>query len=140
MVDIKEINRTFFLIKQKIRRFETEGIKSMNLDIKQKEFNYLVWICERGRKTLSELAKELFVEKGTISNAITRLINKKLLTKQQSRADKRKVYLVPTEKGKKYLQAHNDIHDEINKRLTSVFTEKELQTLLKLGYKASSKL
>ena len=140
MVDIKDINRAFFLIKQKLKKLEREGIKKYNLKIQPKEFNYLVWICERGRKTLSELASDLYVEKATISNAITRLITKKLLKKQQSKTDKRKIYLVPTEKGRKYLDAHNDIHNDINKRLVKVFTTKELEILLALGHKANSML
>ena len=138
---IKTINRAFSKITFYIRAQELKGIKLFGMNVTDREINYLSWIVENNnKKNLTRLAKELGVKKGTLSNNIKLLIEKKLLIKKEDPKDKRKVVITPTDKGKEYMKYYSKIHVKIQKTLLSVLNEKEIEQLLEMGLRINKTL
>ena len=128
------MNRGFTEIKAKLREFELLAIKKHKLIVTDKEWNYLIWISENNNLTITELAKKLGIGKGTLSNNLKSLVNKKLLTKEKGE-DKRLINLTPTPLGKKYIDLHDEVHKKIKSGILKLISEDEFKTLINIGRK-----
>ena len=136
-MDTYTINRGFSIIKSKIRNLELEAIKKNNLDVSDIQWNYLIRVMENRAMKLSDLAKKLGVQKGTLSNNIKILLNKKLIKKEK---EDNKITLNATEKGIKYIKIHKKTRALMEKALRKVISEDELKTLIKIGIKIQDNL
>ena len=135
-MNIRDINRGFTIIKSKIRSAELEAIKANNLDISELQWNYLVWVSENTNLKITDLAKVLGVQKGTLSNNIKYLVEKKLLTKSDNG---RLVKINVTTKGREYIRLFTETHNKIRDELLKVINEDELASLVKIGTKLRDK-
>ena len=136
-MDTYTINRGFSIIKSKIRKLELEAIKKNNLDVSDIQWNYLIRVMENRNMKLSDLAKKLGVQKGTLSNNIKILLSKKLIKKEKTN---NKTTLNATEKGIKYIKIHKKTRALMEKALRKVISEEELNTLIKIGIKIQDNL
>lgn len=136
-MDITIINRGFTLIKSKIRQSELEAIKKHKLDVSELQWNYLVWVTENKDMKMSDLAKTLGVQKGTLSNNIKQLEGKKLIIKKPKG---RMLVIETTQKGEKYIKLHHIVHAEIRKELEKVLSVNEIESLISIGNKVITQL
>ncbi|MCI1858365.1 MAG: MarR family transcriptional regulator [Sporolactobacillus sp.] len=99
------------------------------------QFYALRYIYNKKRVTSGDVARVLFVNKSTISILIRRMENKGLIFRKQPETDRRKIYLLLSDKGK---QLYEDCHQKINalvKEIMQVFSETDIERLLSLNQK-----
>lgn len=81
-------------------RIETEHHGCMPLDLSVAQFKLLMTVRHHGEMTLKELADKLDVSSPSVSVMVDRLVERKLLIRERSQQDRRKVVIEvsPTEK------------------------------------------
>ncbi|MBA4058770.1 MAG: MarR family transcriptional regulator [Marivirga sp.] len=94
------------------------------------DHKYLGLILQKQQVTAGELSKLTGLTTGAITGLIDRLENKKLVKRQFSNADRRKVIIVPNEENTRKLLAplFADLQEKTLKLVRS-FTETELQVV-----------
>ncbi|NQZ66267.1 MAG: MarR family transcriptional regulator [Mycoplasmatales bacterium] len=138
MEDINLINRVFMEIKSKIREEELDAIRKYELPISDLQWNYLVWSVEKNKLTLTELAKTMGIQKGTLSNNLKALVNRGLITKRK--LEGKKILIEPTGEGVRYIALHQKVRKKINKKLSTILTKEELEFLIEIGLKLKEEL
>ncbi len=138
MQDINLINRVFVEIKSKIREAELEGIKKYNLPISDLQWNYLVWSVEKNMLTLTELAKTMGIQKGTLSNNLKALVKRGLITKTKTNG--KKIRIDATTEGLRYIDLHKKVRMKINEKLSTILSDSELDSLITMCIKLRNQL
>lgn len=136
-MDVTIINRGFTLIKSKIRQSELNAIRKHRLGVSELQWNYLVWVTENKDMKMSDLAKTLGVQKGTLSNNIKQLENKKLIIKKPKG---RMLVIETTKKGDEYIELHHIVHAKIRKELEKILSVEEIESLMSIGNKVIAQL
>jgi DNA-binding MarR family transcriptional regulator len=85
---------------------------------------------ERG-VLMSELANRLQVTKGAVSQIVVRLEDKNLVKRTPNPTDSRSVIVSLTEKGKSAFQAHEEVHFNFYRELSSQLDEQEIEVFEK---------
>ncbi|MFM1654960.1 MarR family winged helix-turn-helix transcriptional regulator [Brevibacillus sp. B_LB10_24] len=81
---------------------------------------------ERG-VLMSELANRLQITKGAVTQLIVRLEDKNLVKRTPNPIDSRSVIVSLTDKGKSAFRAHEEIHSNFYRDLSSQLDEKEIE-------------
>ncbi len=84
------------------------------------QMNYLEMIYQLKNPNLTELALAMKLTKPTVTVLVDRLIEKELIYKVQSDADRRSTHLHLTEKG----QLINEMHESAHKRMAAEIQKK----------------
>ena len=105
-------------------RMEEEAKEQFNFkDLTLTQMHYLEMISELQNPNLTELAVAMKLTKPTITVLVDKLIEKELVYKVQSDADRRSTHLHLTERGKLINQMHEYAHrrmvEEIEKKISS---------------------
>lgn len=75
-------------------------------------------VCEAESMTLSQLTKAVNLSGSTVNGIVDRLEKKELIVRQRSTEDRRKVYLLMTEKGRELVkQAPSPLQDKLSEEL-----------------------
>ncbi|MCX6237119.1 MAG: MarR family transcriptional regulator [Bacteroidia bacterium] len=103
-------------------RMEEEAKEQYNFkELTLTQMHYLEMISERENPNLTELAAAMKLTKPTITVLVDKLIEKELVYKVQSDADRRNTHLHLTERGKLINQMHEYAHrrmaEEIEKKI-----------------------
>lgn len=103
-------------------RMEEEAKEQYNFkDLTLTQMHYLEMISELENPNLTELAAAMKLTKPTITVLVDKLIEKELVYKVQSDADRRSTHLHLTERGKLINQMHEYAHrrmaEEIEKKI-----------------------
>lgn len=101
------VNIAYDLQAQELKRTEFK-----NLSIS--EVHVLEAIVLENKPTMSKVAARLKITLGSLSTAVNKLIEKKMVERVRSQADKRIVYLALTHAGKQVLEIHESIHAKID--------------------------
>ena len=80
-------------------------------------------------RNMSEIAHRLSVTVGTLTTNMNGLEKKGYITRERSVTDKRVVYIVLTEKGKKAFYHHRDFHKRMIKSILKDLKEDEMEIL-----------
>lgn len=104
-------------------RIEEDAKEQYNFkELTLTQMHYLEMISELVNPNLTELATAMKLTKPTITVLVDKLIEKELVCKVQSDADKRNTHLHLTEKGKLINQMHEYAHrrmaEDIEKKIT----------------------
>jgi DNA-binding MarR family transcriptional regulator len=104
-------------------RMEEEAKEQYNLkDLTLTQMHYLEMISELENPNLTELASAMKLTKPTVTVLVDKLIEKELVYKVQSDADRRSTHLHLTERGKLINQMHGYAHrrmaEEIEKKIS----------------------
>ncbi|MCB7320202.1 MarR family winged helix-turn-helix transcriptional regulator [Lacrimispora sp. 210928-DFI.3.58] len=78
------------------------------------EAHTLLYVCQNDDTTVTQLAKDTFRTKGTVSKMLKKLEDKGLVERRQKDGNKKWVYFVPTEEGLRV----NEIHRAYDKKET----------------------
>lgn len=94
---------------------------SMRHDVTAPQLITLLAICGQGPLTIAKLSKEVHLSPSTLVGIIDRLEGKKLVTRQRSVADRRKVMIQVTEQGKKFAEdAPSPLQETLAKALVDL--------------------
>ena len=107
----------------------------LNGDLKEytlRQLYYIELINKNDDISVSEIAKMLNVKKSTVSIAINQLVEKRVVTKIQSDADKRFYFLQLTFKGRDVTKIHMQVHKNAIKKILDVLNEEEVYSFIKI--------
>ena len=114
-------------------RMEEEAKEQYNFkDLTITQMHYLEVISELVNPNLTELATAMNLTKPTITVQVDRLIEKELISKVQSDADRRSTHLHLTERGKLINQMHEYAHRRIAEQIEKKIDSEELIQLTQL--------
>jgi DNA-binding MarR family transcriptional regulator len=115
------------------KAFEIEGFS----DITMNQMLYLETISRLGEPTFGDLADQLGVTPPSVSVIIKKLIETGYIRKIQSDLDRRVYHLHLTEKGKRFNELHNEVHQLLARRITENLNQNEIDSLAVLLEKIS---
>jgi DNA-binding MarR family transcriptional regulator len=114
-------------------RMEEEAKEQYNFkELTLTKMHYLETISTLNNPNLTELAITMKLTKPTVTVLVDKLIEKELVTKVQSDADRRSTHLHLTEKGKLINQMHQYAHRRIVEEICKKITNDETVQLMML--------
>lgn len=130
-VDAKKLIDRFLASWLTVERGMGSMVRShMQEDLTSDQYYLLQHIMQHGPRTSSELAETFKVVKSSITAIVTRLVDRGLIERTRSEADRREVYLSLTERGQQ-------IAEQVDQRISEAvgvylqhFKEEEIETVL----------
>ena len=114
-------------------RMEEEAKEQYSFkDLTLTQMHYLEMISELENPNLTELAAAMKLTKPTITVLVDKLIEKELVYKVKSDADRRSTHLHLTERGKLINQMHEYAHRRIVEQIEKKIDEDEMAQLMAL--------
>jgi DNA-binding MarR family transcriptional regulator len=114
-------------------RIEEEAKEQYNFkELTLTQMHYLEMISELVNPNLTELASAMKLTKPTVTVLVDKLIEKELIYKIQSDADRRSTHLHLTERGKLINQMHEYAHRRMAEEIEKKITADEICQLTKL--------
>ena len=129
---VTRIGDLFFEFQAKLQFFEREYLKNCGIDdVTPNEVKVLYIIGLSNRKSMSEIAEELKITRGTLSITIDSLVKKVYVIRTRHKQDRRIIIVYLTEKsirivklyGKFYLELLKSLVKEIKKEKIFVLDE-----------------
>lgn len=115
-----------------LRKFQTQ-LRSGDLkEYTLRQLYYIELIDKNAGISVSELSKTLDVKKSTVSVAINQLIDLGIVTKIQSRDDKRFYFLQLTPKGNQIMEMHKQIHKNTIKKIIKILNHEEVENFVNI--------
>ncbi|HCT29709.1 MAG TPA: hypothetical protein DIW31_03005 [Bacteroidales bacterium] len=129
-------NQTVKQFRKILRRFERE-LFMQNSDsccngVTLAQCHTLLEIENKGKESLTELAKTIGLDKSTISRTVDGLVNVGLVDRTIPAENRRMATIQLTEAGKSICQNINSTNDKYFEETLSVLTDTEKQELIKL--------
>ncbi|MDD1764067.1 MAG: MarR family transcriptional regulator [Methanobacteriaceae archaeon] len=115
-----------------IRKFQTQLLSG---DLKQytlRQLYYIELINKHEGISVSEISKKLEIKKSTVSIAINQLIDLGIITKIQSKDDKRFYFLQLTPKGKEIMKMHMQVHKNTIKKILKILNQEEVEKFIQI--------
>jgi len=115
-----------------IRKFQTQLLSG---DLKQytlRQLYYIELINKHEGISVSEISKKLQIKKSTVSIAINQLIDLGIITKIQSKDDKRFYFLQLTPKGKEIMKMHMQVHKNTIKKILKILNQEEVEKFIQI--------
>ncbi len=98
-------------------------------DITNNDMHIIEAIGIEEPRNMSVIAHKLSVTVGTLTTNMNGLEKKGYIMRQRSQEDKRVVYVLLTEKGKKAFYHHRDFHKKMIKAIVKDLSEEEMEIL-----------
>ncbi len=126
--------------KKKMQKFIEQKLKENQIDDLVPSYgNIFTALYEHGgRLRMSEISNLVNKDKSTVTVLVNKLIERKYIQKQFSKADKRVIYIVLTEKGRAFEPIYKAISAEINSVAFEGFEDEEKETFLRLLKKVNN--
>ncbi len=96
------------------------------------QLSYLKAIDKLSYPTLSELAQKLNLAKPTVTNGVNKLVDRGLVHKLRSTADKRVFHIHITPKGKALVEAYKEVYRDYASHLVGILNQDEIEILIRL--------
>ena len=115
-----------------ILKLEEEAIITDEFkDITNNDMHIIEAVGLSGENTMSVVAKKLGITAGSLTTSVNSLVNKKYVTRQRSKEDRRVVFLKLTEKGKRAYEHHCEDHRQMTEAVINRLDESEIPVLIK---------
>ncbi len=98
-------------------------------DITNNDMHIIEAIGVSDPRNMSDIAQRLSVTVGTLTTNMNGLEKKGYIVRERSQTDKRVVYVVLTEKGRKAFYHHRDFHKRMIKSIVKDLQEDEMEVL-----------
>ena len=133
MADNREIINDFFVrIFNKILALEEHAIDEPDISVNEVHIiEAVAELAQRGESTMKNIAKRLNLSAGATSVAVNTLVNKGYLRRENSREDRRKIFIFITEKAQKAENKHREFHADMIHSIATRLNDEELATLSK---------
>lgn len=100
-------------------------------DITNNDMHVIEAVGVGEKRKMSEVAKRLSVTQGTLTINVTALENKGYVVRERSEKDKRVVYVILTERGRKAFYHHRDFHKNMIRSVVGDLDDDEKRLLYK---------
>ena len=107
--------------------FYEHDISALNLNISPTNKMILMAIAEHKDKCMSEISKEVGLEKSSFTRSVDHLINNGFIQKKYSKTDRRIIHILFTAKGLKALKLIREDWEKYFESLISVLSSSEKQ-------------
>jgi len=114
------------------REFQKQLLSGDLKEYTLRQLYYIELINKNKDISISELSKILDVKKSTVSIAINQLIDVEIVTKTQSKIDKRFYSLQLTPKGESIINKHMQIHKNTIKKILRTLNTEEVDNFIKI--------
>lgn len=137
---VQYINMLSESMRQAMQKYKEEsgGNELFNLTITQ--LHYIHAIHEFKEPTLTDLAERFHVKKSTVTAAVNRLVERRLVYKVQSEQDLRVYHIYLSEQGKEVLEIENRSYYNFAAQITECLTDFEKQVFTQLLNKVIQKI
>lgn len=127
MTNTQEIlNKLLVQLFNDILHIEEKSLKNTDLmDLSMTEIHTIEAIGIKEARTMGEIAHDLRITVGTLTAAITRLINKGYVEKKRTEEDRRVVLVSLTYKGETVYKEHQVFHEDMITSMLGNFSEEE---------------
>lgn len=133
MLKVNNLEEMIAKLSAYMSKMEEEAKEQFNFkDLTLTQMHYLEMISELENPNLTELAAAMKLTKPTITVLIDRLIDKELVYKVQSDADRRSTHLHLTERGKLINQMHEYAHRRMAEQIEIKINADEMAQLTML--------
>lgn len=126
---IKKFNRDLNFIQRKINVREKECLKEAGFDITHREFEYIVIIHDYQGNKLKDALETLDVSKSTWSNQLKVLVNKKIVSLEIDKNDKRIKRPKLTAYGQRIYKIHKKVRELYLEEYASHLTNEEIEAM-----------
>ena len=133
MVQVQEIMRRY-------RRRQRDFVKEVDSDLNHREIDTLIRLGLDGECTMSQLAQEIVLSMSSATMIVDKLVQKKIVSREHSSADRRVVMIRLTPGGTETFKTIYDEFVRIGRTMLESLNEHEQDTLLHLYRKIASKL
>ena len=125
---VDTVNRLFAEVFNDFVKIEQKALKDAGFeDITTTETHTLEAIDLYGDRDMSTVADKLDITVGTLTVSVANLVKKGYVLRSRSEADRRKVILRPTERGRELLEAHRRFHKDMVSSAVLGLTEHETE-------------
>lgn len=125
------INELLVDVFNRILSIEEEYMRRIGCRLSLNEVHILEAIRNTEEPNMGQIARKLGVTTGTLTIAVSRLVQKKCLSRLAASEDRRKVLLELTDYGKSVLKLHDQFHDEMVDSLLTEYQIEQDETLIK---------
>lgn len=115
-----------------MNKFQKKVLSGELNDFTLRQLYYIELIHKHKDISVSELAKMLDVKKSTVSIAVNQLIERDIITKIQSSADKRQYFLQLTSYGEKIMEMHMQVHKNAINQILEILDPNEVEEFIKI--------
>jgi DNA-binding MarR family transcriptional regulator len=133
-----ELVETIDSLSELTQTFQTQLLSGDLKEYTLKQLYYIELINKHQGISVSEMAKMLDVQKSTVSIAINQLIDRDIVTKNQSNTDKRFYFLELTSKGKDIMKKHMQVHRDAIKQILKILDKEEVEIFIKIVKKITT--
>ncbi len=131
-----ELNNIFVKVFNHILSWEEQSFKEMGIsEITLRELHVIEAVYslqESASNKMSEIAKYLAITPGSLTTAVNCLVKKGYLERQQSSADRRIVYIIPTPKAQNVNEMHQRFHQAMIKEITTGIDDKDINIVINI--------
>jgi len=107
------INELLVEVFNHILSIQQEHLRQRGVRLSMNEVHVLEAVQKSSEPTMSKVAARLRVTVGTLTTAVSRLVEKGYIERTSNAEDKRKVYLNLTDKALNVLKIHEEFHDDM---------------------------
>lgn len=133
MVQVQEIMRRY-------RRRQRDFVKEVDSDLNHREIDTLIRLGLDGECTMSQLAQEIVLSMSSATMIVDKLVQKKIVSREHSSADRRVVMIRLTPEGTETFKTIYDEFVRIGRTMLESLSDHEQDTLLHLYRKIASRL
>ncbi len=112
-----------------VKMFATLGQHRKDITLTKTELRILELLFRKGELTMSQIAQNMEVSMSTATGIVGKLVDKRLVTRERKRDDRRVVKIALTEEGKKTAISHEKEKVEMARKLTELLTPEEFEKL-----------
>ncbi len=131
-----ELNYLFVRVFNRILSWEEQSFKEMGIsEITLRELHVIEAVyslIESKSNRMTEIAKYLAITPGSLTTAVNCLVKKGFLQREHSEADRRIVYIVPTQKANEVNAIHQKFHQKMIEEITQGIEDKDINSVLRI--------
>lgn len=126
----RSINELLVSLFNHVMDMEAKAVITVDYsDITNNDMHIIEAIGVEEPRNMSEIAHRLSVTVSTLTTNMNGLERKGYIRRERSQRDKRVVYVILTEKGKKAFYHHRDFHKKMIKAIAKDLSEEEMEIL-----------
>lgn len=137
-MDLKHLSKIIVEFYEKLSSWEESVVRDSGLTTAQAHTIEIVG--HAGPVKMKDLAQKIGVTTGTLTVAVDRLEEKKLLVRQPCKTDRRAYLIELTDSGRKYFKQHHNFHIKMTQEIVADLTDEEQQVFGKILEKMLKKI
>ena len=127
------INQVLVHLFNDLLRIEENTLRREGVSLSMREIHIIEAVCaaDEENNTMTSLAAKLRVTVGSVTVAVATLERKGYLIRRRSKADRRRVHVLPTESALAVERQHRDYHRRMTQAVMEAVPEEQLDVFVK---------